>query len=189
MQWAEPGANPAPREGITWVGRLFKAVEVLLSGLLAVMLVLVLGNVVLRYGFGTGITVSEELSRLLFIWVVFVGAVLAARERAHLNVDLLAQHLSLRGRWILAMLSEGFVVLCCVAVVWGMALQHDILATTQSLVMGYPMSLLYGVAYVAGTGMGLLSVERIVRLLQQGPASRLLEPSEAAQDVVKEAGV
>ena len=48
--------------------------------LLAVMVVLVFGNVVLRYGFNSGITVSEELSRWLFVWMTFLGAVVALQR-------------------------------------------------------------------------------------------------------------
>ncbi|MBU0892182.1 MAG: TRAP transporter small permease subunit, partial [Gammaproteobacteria bacterium] len=52
-----------------------------LGGLfLAAMVVLVFGNVVLRYVFNTGITISEELSRWLFVWLTFMGAVVALRE-------------------------------------------------------------------------------------------------------------
>ena len=48
---------------------------------LAVMVVLVFGNVVLRYAFNSGITVSEELSRWLMVWLTFLGAIVALRER------------------------------------------------------------------------------------------------------------
>ena len=51
------------------------------------MVVLVFGNVVLRYGFNSGITVSEELSRWLLVWLTFLGAIVAVREHAHLGVD------------------------------------------------------------------------------------------------------
>ena len=51
------------------------------------MVVLVFGNVVLRYAFNSGITVSEELSRWLFVWMTFVGAVVALRDHAHLGMD------------------------------------------------------------------------------------------------------
>jgi TRAP-type transport system small permease protein len=54
---------------------------------LAVMVVLVFGNVVLRYLLNTGITVSEEVSRLLFVWLTFLGAIVAMREHGHLGVD------------------------------------------------------------------------------------------------------
>ena len=47
---------------------------------LALMVVLVFGNVVLRYALNMGITVSEELSRFLFVWMTFLGAIIAFRE-------------------------------------------------------------------------------------------------------------
>ena len=80
-----------------------------------------------------------------------------------------------------------FVLACCVLVVWGTARQHDIISSTRSLVMGFPMSLMYGVAYVCGTGIGLISLARIVQLLREGPASGQLEPASAAAEVAKEA--
>ena len=77
---------------------------VLLKGVialcLAVMVVLVFGNVVLRYGFNSGITVSEELSRWLLVWLTFLGAIVAVREHAHLGVDTLVRMLSPAGKRI-----------------------------------------------------------------------------------------
>jgi TRAP-type C4-dicarboxylate transport system permease small subunit len=43
---------------------------------LALMVILVFGNVVLRYALNTGITISEEVSRFLFVWLTFVAAAL-----------------------------------------------------------------------------------------------------------------
>lgn len=70
--------------------RLLSALMVLC---MAVMVVMVFGNVVMRYGFNSGITISEELSRWLFLWVVFLGAVVAIRERAHMGTDMLVAKL------------------------------------------------------------------------------------------------
>jgi len=80
------------------VARLFAGIEALIALMLAVMVVLVFGNVVLRYGFNSGITVSEELSRWLFIWMTFLGAIVALREHGHLGVDMVVQHLPLWGK-------------------------------------------------------------------------------------------
>ena len=44
-----------------------RALEIVIVACLALMAVLVFGNVVLRYAFDSGIAVSEELSRLLTI--------------------------------------------------------------------------------------------------------------------------
>src|ERR1700759_5700824 len=67
---------------------------------LAVMVVLVFGNVVLRYGFNSGITISEELSRWLLVWLTFLGAIVAVREHTHLGVDTLVRMLGPAGQRI-----------------------------------------------------------------------------------------
>ena len=79
------------------LGKLIDAIcrlfSVLMVACLALMVVMVFGNVVLRYGFNSGITVSEELSRWLFVWMTFLGALVAMREHAHLGTDMLVARL------------------------------------------------------------------------------------------------
>jgi TRAP-type C4-dicarboxylate transport system permease small subunit len=51
----------------------FQFLKVLIALCLAAMVVLVFGNVVLRYAFNMGITLSEEVSRWLFVYLTFLG--------------------------------------------------------------------------------------------------------------------
>ena len=76
----------------------FHLLKALIALFLAIMVVLVFGNVVLRYAFNTGITVSEEVSRWLFVWLTFLGAIVALREHGHLGVDTLVKRLPPRWR-------------------------------------------------------------------------------------------
>jgi len=89
-----------------WIDRACRAVEALIAACLAVMVLLVFGNVVLRYGLNSGITVSEEVSRWLFIWITFLGALVALRERAHLGVDMVVAKLPPLGRRLCLGLSQ-----------------------------------------------------------------------------------
>jgi len=52
----------------------------LMAGLMAFMVAAVFINVVLRYAFGTGWAGVEELSRLAFVWLVFVGVASSMRR-------------------------------------------------------------------------------------------------------------
>lgn len=81
-----------------WIDRICKVLEGVIAFMLAVMVVLVFGNVVLRYGFNSGITVSEEVSRWLFIWMTFLGAIVALKEHGHLGVDMVVQKLPPAGK-------------------------------------------------------------------------------------------
>jgi TRAP-type C4-dicarboxylate transport system permease small subunit len=143
----------------------FRISEGILGFLLASMLSLVLMNVVLRYGFGTGISASEELSRTFFVWIVFLGAVVATRDRSHLNVDSLVASLPRKGRIFCALLSDFIVIVCCVLIFMGTWRQHDVSASTLSMVVGMPMIWLYGVGYVLSVGIGLLTLIHFVQLL------------------------
>ena len=80
--------------------KLCTGIEALIAFGLGVMVLLVFGNVVLRYGFNSGITLTEEVSRWLFIWGTFLGAVVALREHGHLGVDMMVSKLPPAGKKI-----------------------------------------------------------------------------------------
>jgi TRAP-type transport system small permease protein len=82
----------------TLLDRFCRVIDALTALLLAVMVVLVFGNVLLRYAFNSGITVSEEMSRWLFVWLTFLGATVAIKEHAHLGTDMLVAHLPVWGK-------------------------------------------------------------------------------------------
>src|SRR5688572_4138035 len=109
-----PIAPPAPASDTKRaVDLLFKGIEALLAALLVGMVAMVLGNVILRYGFDTGISSSEELSRTFFVWLTFIGAVVATRDGTHLGVDGFVRRLPRRGQLVVVVASELVVLTCC----------------------------------------------------------------------------
>jgi TRAP-type transport system small permease protein len=120
---------------------LRKGAELFLVLTLTGMVIAVFVNVVLRYGFGTSIVFYEELSRLLFVWLVCVGAVLATADDQHLGFDMLTARLSgaaLSACTWLARIAIAFGLLLVVKGSW-----EQVKAGTQSFstVMGYPLAL------------------------------------------------
>ena len=139
----------------------FKLAEMLLVTMLAVMVVMVFGNVVLRYGFNSGIISSEELSRYLFIWITFLGAIIAFRENAHLGLDTVVRLLPSSGKKV-------FFAVSNVLMFYGTWKQQGINATTLSPVTETPMSWVYGVGYLTSVAMGLMILGKLVRLARGG---------------------
>lgn len=90
-----------------------KLIKMIMVAFLAVMVVLVFGNVVLRYGFNSGLALSDELSRWLFVWITFMGAVVAMKEGTHLGTDTLISRLSLRGQKICFVIANLLMLFCC----------------------------------------------------------------------------
>jgi TRAP-type transport system small permease protein len=142
----------------------FKLAELLLVTLLSAMVVMVFGNVVLRYGFNSGLDFSEELSRFFFIWITFLGAIIAMRENAHLGLDTVVRLLPRAGKKFCFGLSNLLMLGCCVLMFYGTLRQHQINATTAAAVTGLPMSYVYGVGYVASLAMGLLILRNLIKL-------------------------
>jgi TRAP-type C4-dicarboxylate transport system permease small subunit len=77
---------------------LTRIVEWTMGILLAVMVVLIFSNAAGRYLFSAGFAAAEEVGRLAFVWLIFLGAVLAVRERSHVGVDMLVQRFGPRGK-------------------------------------------------------------------------------------------
>lgn len=133
---------------IEGICRLFSLLMVLC---LAAMVVMVFGNVVLRYGFDSGLTVSEELSRWLFVWLIFMGALVALRRRAHLGSDVLVSRLPVAGRRLCLGASHLLMLGLCALMLRGAWQQTLINAGTRSAVTETSMAWFYasGVVFAA----------------------------------------
>ena len=124
-------------EGYCWLLNQLTAIS------LAIMVVLVFGNVVMRYGFNSGITVSEELSRWLFVWVTFLGAVIALRDNAHLGTDMLVSKFGPTGKRIFMGISLVLMIYCLWLIFKGTYDQFMVNKDSDSAVMEVSMGWFY----------------------------------------------
>lgn len=143
----------------------FKLLEFLVVACMVAMVVMVFGNVVLRYGFNSGITVSDEMSRYCFIWLTYIGAMVAMRDGAHLGVDTLIKKLGLRGKKICFFLSQSIMLFCNTLFFVGTFKMHELQVTNVSPVVGLSMIWVYGIGYVTAFVMGAINVNKLYRLL------------------------
>jgi len=132
----------------------FKLLELLVVLSLFAMVVMVFGNVIMRYVFNSGIPISEELSRYAFIWLTYLGAMIAMREGGHLGVDTLIKKLPLAGKKFCVLLSESLMLFCNVLFLWGTYQMHGLQVTNVSPVAGLSMIWIYGIVYVVAVVMG-----------------------------------
>lgn len=97
----------------------FALLRVAIALLLAAMVVLVFSNVVLRYAFNSGLTVSEELSRLAFVWLIFIGAAVALRDHAHIGIDTMIRALPPKAAKLCVLLGYLLMLLACALLLQG----------------------------------------------------------------------
>lgn len=141
-----------------------RVLEVVMVACLALMLVMVFGNVMLRLFANTGIDLSEEMPRFAFVWMTFLGAIVGMRRRAHLGVDMLVQALPLLGRKVCWGISQAIMLVCSAYIFYGTWLQHDIVKDNASPVAQISMLWVFGVSYLTGGAIGLICLSNLVRL-------------------------
>lgn len=142
-----------------------RAIGYLIAAALAVMVVLVFGNVVMRYGFNSGFTISEELSRWLFVWVTFLGAVAALRDNAHLGTDLLVGRLGPLGKRICMGLSLLAMLYCLWLLFQGSLTQFRLNVDSDSPVMEASMGWFYAAGMVFAVLAAPILLQDLYRLL------------------------
>lgn len=114
-----------PAGEVSFLGRLLAPLDHALAlamrwalvVLMFVMTAVVFGQVVLRYGFNSSIDWSDEVSRLAFVWTVFLAIPLAIREQLHIGMEILVLKLPQAYRAPLARftdtLAAGLMALLC----------------------------------------------------------------------------
>ncbi len=137
---------------------------------LAVMVVLVFGNVVLRYGFNSGITVSDELSRWLLVWLTFLGAIVAVREHAHLGVDSLVRMLGPTGKRICFIINYCLMLFATWLLLSGSWRQTIINWDDRAPATGLSIAIFYFVGVIFGVSAGIMLLYDLYRVVS-GQAS------------------
>ncbi len=158
----DPLHTPAPP------GRFHRITNTMMAACLGVMAVSVFVNVVLRYGFGSGVAASEELSRLLFVWMVFIGATAAYPAGEHMAFTSLVGMLKNKPlpMMLMTVLIRVATVLGCALVGWGAWQQVVVGLDSKSVVLGYPTALLPLPALLCTAAIGVMA---LIELIKQTP--------------------
>jgi TRAP-type transport system small permease protein len=177
-------ARPSPASG-GLVDLYFKAIKALLALLMAAMVVLVFGNVVMRYLFNSGIAVSEELSRWLFVWMVFLGAIVGLREHAHLGVDSFVKMLPPLGRKVCYAISHALMLYASVLLTEGAWKQAVLNWDTTAPASGLSVGLFYAAGLVFGVAAIPILLHDLYRLLSGRISADDLIAISESEDLVQ----
>jgi TRAP-type C4-dicarboxylate transport system permease small subunit len=136
----------------------FKLLKLLIVLCMVAMIVLVFGNVVLRYAFNSGISVSEELSRWFFVWMIFLGALVALKDRAHLGLDSLVKRLPPAGKRLCLVIGHLMMLYICWLIFSGSWQQAVINLDVVAPASGMSMAVFYAAGLVFGASAAAILV-------------------------------
>jgi TRAP-type transport system small permease protein len=152
------------------IRHLWSVVDVVMAVLLAAMIALVFANVVLRYGFSSGIRQSVELARLWFVWVVMLGAAVVLRRGEHLAVAEFSETLFPRAVPTLRRLCWIVVIVAVGMLFFGTLNQTMANWSNISPLTGLPSALFYLAGVVSAVLMAAIAVVRLIDPMQTGMA-------------------
>ena len=156
-------ARPAHR----FAELLTASLEYLSMACVTLMALLVVAQVVLRYVFNDPLTWSEEMARIVFIYLAFIGIGAAYGRRRHMFVDALVIELPATLKRIVEFsvvgIASAFLIAVIVITFRSIVELHRMEITTPAL--DYPMALVY---LVIPLGMSALIAQMWLDLYTEG---------------------
>jgi TRAP-type C4-dicarboxylate transport system permease small subunit len=94
-----------------------RVLEALCVGLLLAAVTVACLQVVLRYGFNSGLPWPEELATWVFAWAIFLGMAVATGRDAHISIDVVTRALPERPREMLLLFDRAVMVATSIVLV------------------------------------------------------------------------
>ncbi|EBA18611.1 C4-dicarboxylate transport system (permease small protein) [Roseobacter sp. SK209-2-6] len=152
--------------GLKWLDK--NAEKVFASLLLAAIVLLISGNVFMRYIMNASLSWGEELTLWLFVWFVWIGVSYAFHTGDHVRITVLRDVLSKRSRLIadsiIAILVLGFLLALayeCIKLI-----RMPFITSQTSVVLGLPIPILYASAPVGAVLSAIRVIQHLFRTLR-----------------------
>lgn len=143
--------------------KILKALVITANGL---MLLLVFGQVITRYCFSYTPEWGEELSRYLFVWVVFLSMPLVAKSGGHMAIETITSRLHGNTLRLFRLLAHIFTAVFLAAMVYNGYMLCDRASFQTSPAMQVPMSWVYSVIPFGCAVMLLYTLQSFIQLLR-----------------------
>ena len=150
--------------------RLFSMIERIYNTILILMtiamFITVTYNVFMRFVMNRSVGWADELARFIFIWMSFLGAVLAFKNNEHVGLGFLVEKIQspviLR---IVGIIQESLILVVLIFLTFfGYTASTTVMNISPAL--SIPMSLVYLIVPFCGALMCLLGIAKIIALLR-----------------------
>jgi TRAP-type C4-dicarboxylate transport system permease small subunit len=138
--------------------RITRALMLILGILLILCL---LTAVFFRYAVGYALSWPEELSMLLFTWIVFLAGSLGVREAFHVRLTFIPQRIPLSAQKILSMIITALIIAFGAVLLYSGKDMVDRTFGSVSATIGYPMAVINSAAIVGGALIVIHGLRRL----------------------------
>lgn len=120
-------------------------------------------NAVLRYGFRTGIPEAEELSRYLFIWLCFLGAIAAYKDKQHIGVDMFVNMMPPKVKKVVVLIGQCITMAVFVIMFIGGISYMNTGGSSEGPSTGIPFGYISIAICVASLAMAGILIQQMIR--------------------------
>lgn len=152
------------RKLLHWIEQFIK---IIIALCIAGMTILIFTNVILRYVFHTGITWAEEMSRFMFIWMVFLGSILVLKEGTHIGMDILVRKVPENISKLLLFIGNCIILVIAFIVLngsWEMTLDS---ISSKAPATGISLAFMYFVGIIMSVGMIVIAFVNLIKIFKQ----------------------
>lgn len=150
------------------LNKIEQLINLIMALSIAGMSILIFTNVILRYAFHTGITWAEEMARFMFIWMVFLGSILALKDGTHIGMDILVRRVPEKLRKILLLIGNFIILVISFIILSGSLKMTADSIESKAPATGLSLSLMYGVGIIMSLGMILISTMKFFKIIKSG---------------------
>jgi TRAP-type C4-dicarboxylate transport system permease small subunit len=155
--------------GFSWLKKIndgvMKFFMIFIALIGTIMVIVVFTNVISRYIFQSTIPWAEELARFLFIWVTFVGAILANDKSEHMRLDFVVDIFKGKFRKTIEIVAYLIVIVLLGFLIHGSARYSMSQMDWQSSALGVKHGMVYIIAPISFSVMGIQYICRFIDLI------------------------
>lgn len=150
-----------------------RSLEVLVIIMVAALTLTVLWGVFTRFCLGSQAEYTDELARVLLVWVAMIGAALAFGEKAHLGVDFFVGKMHPDARKTLSVVVQGIIAFMAITVfiIGGWELAHSQMGQRLPT-MPISRGMVYASIPLGGVLIFLFAIENMLQIIKT-PAEEL----------------
>ena len=142
------------------------AMEHVIATLLVALIISVSANVVGRALFNRSLPWADELARMIFIWLIFIGAAAAFARYEHIAVDFLVRRLKPRAAHVLYLLQHLIITALMGVIIWGGFLVIS-RASVRTAILNVPWNLVNVSLVLCAVFIAAVAIWRAWQSIQQ----------------------
>ncbi len=154
---------------IRWLDRNLE--RVLVAALLASIVLLIAGNVVMRYVFNASLSWGEELTLWFFVWFIWLAVSLAFQKQAHIRITVFRDLVPKKFRKAIDITVNVIILIFLVVLIVECMklIQQPFVTSQRSVVLGLPIPVLYASAPIGAALSCFRILQHLYRTIRNYP--------------------